>query len=115
MDHHRLPRVRSANSALSLARSTFGKVHGRPSDVVHVIRKNVQHNIGNGLDNVSVGQASDARLLEIAVANFTALHYNGASKLQNSVGLFDRGLSMASPGNLIFGETKFAAHECVRG
>jgi hypothetical protein len=82
--------------------------------MVHVIRKNVQHNIGNGLDNVSVGQASGARLLEIAVANFTALHYNGASKLQDSVGLFDRGLSMASPSNLLFCKTNFAADEYVR-
>jgi hypothetical protein len=55
-----------------------------------------------------------ARTLEIAVANFTALHYNGASKLQNSVGLFDRGLSMASPGYLLFCKTNFAADECVR-
>lgn len=97
-----------------MPRLHFGVVDDRPSDVAHVVRKNVQHNIGDGLDNMSIGQAGCARLLEIAGPDFAALHHNGPSELQNSVGLFDRGVSMSSLSNLIFREPNFAADECVR-
>jgi hypothetical protein len=107
-------RTRGANSALSIARFQFGEVHGRFSDMVYVVCENIEHDVGDGLNDVFIGQAGGTRLLEIAVAEFTALHHNGARKLQDGVGFFGPGVSMTGRGDVILCKASFDSDEGVR-
>src|SRR5271156_6159468 len=67
----------------------FGEVHHGVGHVVHVIGKDAQRDVGDGLDNLAICQAGYACLTEVTFADFAALHDDVACEFENSVGFGD--------------------------
>ena len=106
--------VPASAGAWLIARLHFGEIHYCAGDVVDVVRENVQRDVGDGLDDVAVGQAGGACLLEVGVADFAALHHDAARELEDGVGLLGRGVGMTRVGDVFLREADFAADERVR-
>jgi len=73
----------------------FGKVHYGAGNVIQIVCKDVQSDIGDGLDDFAIRQAGGTCLLKVRVADFTTLHDNVACQFQNGIGLGNRCSSMA--------------------
>ena len=82
--------------ALPIARLHFREIHHCAGDVVHVVRKDVHHNVSDRFDDVAVGQTGCACLIEVGVTDFAALHYNAARKLEDGVDPIGPGGSVAA-------------------
>jgi hypothetical protein len=101
------------SGSFAIARLHFGEIHHRACDVVYVVREDVKRDVGDGLDDVAVGQAEGACLLEVGVADFAALQQDTAREFENSVGLLGRGPGMPRVSDIFLREADFATDERV--
>ena len=70
-----------------LAGFHFGEVHHGAGYVVHVVRKDVQRDISDGLDNFAIRQTGGACMFQVGVADFAALHDDVSRQFQDGFSL----------------------------
>ncbi len=106
--------VPASAGAWLIARLHLGEIDYCAGDVIDVVRKNVQRDVGDCLDDVAIGQASGPCPQEVGIADFTALHHDAAREFEDGVGLLGCGVGMTRVSDVFLGEADFAADERVR-